>query len=318
MNVSLKPVFWENSVLYILDQRLLPFKEKFLAVKSIQDAAFAITDMAVRGAPAIGITAAFAFALGCLQDMEESQIVDILGNTRPTAKDLFTALDFMKENKKDPVARALEYLQESVIKEEKLVKNAAELIPNKCSVMTHCNTGFLAYYNWGTAFGGIAWARKVQKKDVFLWIKEARPRLQGSLTAWEAEKRAVPYKLIVDSAAAYVMKKEKIDAVLIGADRISEKLDAANKIGSLELAICAKYFNIPFYVVAPETTFDRKSADASKFTIEERDAGEIMSMRGVKIHAGNKENFYNPAFDVVPAELITAVITENGVYYPSH
>ncbi len=272
--------------------------------------------MAVRGAPAIGITAAFAFALGYLQGMKEKEIVDILTNTRPTAKDLFTALDFMRENTKDPLERANEYLQESVKREEKLVRNAAELVGNKSSVMTHCNTGFLAYYNWGTAFGGIAWAREVQKKDVFLWIKEARPRLQGSLTAWEAEKRGIPYKLIVDSAAAYIMKKEIIDAVFIGADRISEKFDAANKIGSLELAICASYFNIPFYVVAPETTFDRKITDASGFIIEERDAGEIMFMRETKIHSGDKENFYNPAFDVVPSELITAVVTENGVFYP--
>ncbi|MBN2362581.1 S-methyl-5-thioribose-1-phosphate isomerase [candidate division WOR-3 bacterium] len=311
-----RPLFWQNNCLLILDQRKLPFNEDYLRVNTVEEAAAAISEMAVRGAPAIGITAVFAWALGIFQKYPREKIEYILSRTRPTARDLFTALGFMKNWQGDALEGAEKYLKIAVENEEKLVINASSLIPEKSFLITHCNTGFLAYYRWGTAFGAAAWAHEIEGKEVFLWVKETRPRLQGTLTAWEASKRNIPHRVIVDSAAAHVMKTETIDAVIIGADRISKNLDVANKIGSLDLAICAKHFGVPFYVVAPETTFDNNIFSASDFVIEERSSNEIKSCGGSGIFAVNESGFFNPAFDAVPSELITAVATENGILHP--
>lgn len=310
----LQPLVWENDKIIFLDQRKLPHNEELFIAKTVEETAFAIKNMVVRGAPAIGIAAVFGWVLGKNQKIEDKKIYNILKNTRPTAKDLFTALDYMINNKGNAYEKAMNYLKNLIKSEEKLVQNISEIIPNNSKILTHCHSGALAVYNWGSAFGGIAYSKVIEKKNIFLWIKETRPRFQGSITAWEAEKREIPHKIIIDSAAAYLMSKGEVDLIIVGADRISENGDIANKIGTLDIAILAKYFNIPFYIAAPFTTVDLSISNGKDIIIEKRDINEIKNYKDKLIYSENEFNFFNPAFDVVPNSLITDIITENGFY----
>lgn len=301
-----------NGNLRIIDQRLIPYKIEYFNISSLENAAEAIKKMIVRGAPAIGIVAAFGFFLGVKEKKSPEKISKILINTRPTAKDLYSAVEFMKAGNSDPLDRAKKYLKMIEEKEECIVKNIASIIKKNSKLLTHCHTGSLAVFKWGTAFGGIAYAHCVKNKNLFLWIKETRPRFQGRITAWEARERKIPHKIIVDSAAAYVMNMGLVDQVIVGADRIALNGDTANKIGTLDLAILANYYNIPLYVAAPKTTFDINSKSGKNFIIEERNAEEIKFIKDELIFKDN--NFFNPAFDIVPYNLITGIITEDGLW----
>lgn len=301
-----------NGNLKIIDQRYIPYKIEYFNINNLDNAAQAIKKMIVRGAPAIGIVAAFGWYFGVKEKKSPEKITEILINTRPTAKDLLSAIEFMQTRNNDPLERANKYLKMIEEKEECIVRNISSIIKNNSKLLTHCHTGSLAVLKWGTAFGGIAYAHCIENKKLFLWIKETRPRFQGRITAWEARERKIPHKIIVDSAAAYVMSMGLVDQVIVGADRIAVNGDTANKIGTLDLAVLTNYYNIPFYVAAPKTTFDINSKSGKDFIIEERNAEEIKFIKGELIFKDN--NFFNPAFDIVPYNLITGIITEDGLW----
>jgi methylthioribose-1-phosphate isomerase len=324
---------WDGKELILLDQTLLPTKVRYFSCRSAEEVTQAITSMQVRGAPAIGVAAAFGLVLAAREysGMERpefirkmEQAVASLAATRPTAVNLFWALRRMEniwQNNQlesiDGLRRLLE--QEAVlIQEEDLQKNLAisrhgsKLIPGGASILTHCNAGALATAGYGTALGVIRAAHE-QGKIRRVYADETRPLLQGArLTAWELMEEGIPVTLIADNMAGYLMKQHKIDAVLVGADRITSQGDTANKIGTYSLAVLAQYHGISFYVAAPLSTIDFSLNSGGEIPIEERLPGEVTTLCGV-VTAPPGVSVYNPAFDVTPAALITAIITEQGV-----
>lgn len=313
MHDFLTPLIWSENQLIFTDQRLLPHIEDVFIADKVEKVAQAISDMVVRGAPAIGIAAAFGWALGKKQKYSDQIIYDLLIKTRPTARDLSYALEYMLRHNANPLKSAFNYLQTITELELELVKQVSSVIHSHDRILTHCHSGSLAMYNWGTALGGINYAWQKQNKEIFLWIKETRPRVQGRITAWEARKRGIPHCIIVDSTAAYLISCRKVDKIIVGADRIAKNFDVANKIGTLSLAITARHFNIPFYVAAPKTTFDEQADSGASFIIEERDNDEIKAFNNNLIYEKQENYFFNPAFDIVPHCLITAIITEQGL-----
>ncbi|MFH1957774.1 MAG: S-methyl-5-thioribose-1-phosphate isomerase [bacterium] len=307
----LEPVVFRGKTVILLDQRKLPGKICYVRVKTAASLAKAIKDMAVRGAPAIGVAAAYGMVLGRKNIKKSAQI---LLKSRPTAVNLKWAVERMLT----AGARAFEPLLKEAKKIDSENKNLCEkistygaaLIGKNAKVMTHCNAGPLATGGIGTALGIIY---KARRKIKMVYVGETRPRLQGArLTALELRRWKIPCTLITDSSAAFIMKKSAIDSVIIGADRIAANGDVANKIGSYSLAVCAKYHNVPFYVAAPYSTIDFNSKDGGKIAIEERDSGEILKINGKNIAAAGIKAA-NPAFDVTPASLVTAIITEKGI-----
>lgn len=319
----------------MLDQRLLPSEETYLMLRSFEEVAEAIKKMVVRGAPAIGISAAMGIALGASQsvgtsvaDLEDDllYICDVMGKTRPTAVNLFWAIERMRgtfqknrhlsdveEVKKALIAEAIAIHEEDLAANRAIGGYGGPLIPDNSTVLTHCNAGALATGgDYGTALGVIRGARDAGKKIAVI-ADETRPYLQGlRLTAWELAKDDIPVTVITDNMAGHVMKTGKVDAVVVGADRIAANGDTANKIGTYMVAVLAREHKIPFYVAAPVTTLDLSIPSGEQIPIEERDATEITHIRehnlapeGVKVH--------NPAFDVTPNELIAAIITDKGV-----
>jgi methylthioribose-1-phosphate isomerase len=331
--MSIKPILFDNGVLKMIDQRLLPTEELWLEYTDYQGVAEAITTMVVRGAPAIGVAAAFGAAFGAGEilaaDFDEFMIefevvCAHLAATRPTAVNLFWALDRMKQCARDHAqlagadlkARLLAEAVEIAAEDERLNrtmgKNGASLIPDGGRILTHCNAGALATGGYGTALGVIRAAVEAGKK-VAVFADETRPFLQGSrLTAWELQKDNIPVTLICDNMAGHLMSKGEIDCVIVGADRIAANGDTANKIGTYTVAVLAREHGLPFYVAAPLSTIDMTIADGSHIPIEERDRREVT-------HSGDRQlapdgiAVRNPAFDVTPARLITAIITERGV-----
>ncbi len=331
-----KSIEWIDDHLRIIDQTYLPHREFFLDIFEVGRVWEAIRSLRVRGAPAIGIAAAYGVYLGVKDLPEDSlqpfhtdveRISEYLATSRPTAVNLQSALDKAIKTARDmqdqPVARSKEALLElakSIHEEDKRVcaaigGNGQELIPINAQILTHCNTGSLATGQYGTALS-IIYHAHLQKKKIHTWVDETRPLLQGSrLTAWELEKTGVPHHLITDSMAAWVMKEKKIDLVVVGADRVARNGDTANKIGTYALAILAKHHNIPFYVAAPLSSIDFGMESGEKIPIEERDSDEIRFIG--KQQATPKETpVYNPAFDVTPHELVTAFVTERGIVRP--
>ncbi len=323
---AFRTIAWKNDRLVLLDQRRLPDETIYLELASSEDVAWAIREMVVRGAPAIGAAAAFGIALAARRGEDLAAADERLRKARPTAVNLFWALDRMKkiwegfaETPEALAARLLEearrIAEEDVAANQAIGQNALPLIPEGARILHHCNTGALATVDYGTALGIIRIAHEAGKK-VHAFLDETRPRLQGArLSAWELRELGIPHTVIVDGAAAHVMKKFGIDLVVVGADRIAKNGDTANKIGTYALAIAAKHHGIPFYVAAPTSTVDLATPSGEAIPIEERDAREIT-------HCGDQRlvpegsPVYNPAFDVTPAELITAIITERGVIYP--
>ena len=322
--------------LILLDQRKLPQKEEYLVCEKVEQLWEAIRGLAIRGAPAIGIGAAYGAVLAA-QDLKDSppsrweeefnKKLDYLNRSRPTAVNLAWAIQRQRRCFRECKSQSLEKIvaallaQAEKIHEEdrrmcqSMAELAADLLPESGGVLTHCNTGFLATGGIGTALGAIYQAWQKGKRFV-VYATETRPLLQGSrLTAWELQKVGIPTKLICDNMTGFAMAKGRIQAVIVGADRITRRGDVANKIGTYTLAILAKHHGIPFFVVAPSSTLDFSLEKGSEIPIEKRSAEEIRTFRNVAV--APKVETWNPAFDVTPAELITAIITEGGVFSPS-
>ena len=303
--MTVEPLRWRGDRLELLDQRELPAKTVYIACRTAEEVARAIKDMVVRGAPAIGCAAAFGVVLG----KGTKAAYEILAKSRPTAVNLFWALERMKRAK-DLEAEAEAIYAEDLAANQAMGRLGAELIPDRARVMTHCNTGALATAGHGTALGVI---RSAKDKKISVIANETRPYLQGArLTAWELLQEGIPCTLITDSMAGHLMSTGEVDVIIVGADRIAANGDVANKIGTYPLAVLAKRHAIPFYVAAPLSTFDPKIPDGSHIPIEERPATEVTGY-GDKRWAPEGVSVRNPAFDVTPAELITGIICEKGV-----
>jgi len=332
----IKTVEWTKDGVRMLDQRLLPSQETYLTLRSYDEVAEAIKKMVIRGAPAIGVAAAMGIALGASQsvgtsvaDVEDDleYICDVMGKTRPTAVNLFWAIARMRaafqraksqtsdveQVKKLLVQEALAILEEDIAANRAIGKHGGPLIPDGATVLTHCNAGALATAgDYGTALGVIRGARDAGKKIAVI-ADETRPFLQGlRLTAWELAKDNIPVTVITDNMAGHVMKSGKVTAVVVGADRIAANGDTANKIGTYMVAVLAREHNIPFYVAAPLTTLDLTLKSGDEIPIEERDEKEVTHIREYQL-APDGVGVHNPAFDVTPNNLITAIITDKGV-----
>jgi methylthioribose-1-phosphate isomerase len=303
--MAVEPIRWRGDSVEFLDQRLLPEQTVYVRCDTAAEVAKAIRDMVVRGAPAIGCAAAFGIVLA--QGSEEA--FKLLAASRPTAVNLFWALERMKKAK-DLKAEAEAIFTEDLAANHAMGKLGAELIADKARVMTHCNAGALATAGYGTALGVI---RSAKNKSISVIACETRPYLQGArLTAYEMVQEGIPVTLVTDSMAGHLMSKGEVDVIVVGADRIAANGDVANKIGTYALAVLAKRHGIPFYVAAPLSTFDPQIPDGSHIPIEERPADEVTGYRGTR-WAPEGVSVRNPAFDVTPAELITGIICEKGV-----
>jgi len=335
---TIAPVRWTGDALVLLDQTLLPAREVERAYTRWEDVAEAIRSLVVRGAPAIGVAAAFGVVLAARQssaktfdelsaDLETA--IKGLAATRPTAVNLFWALDRMRtvaaglgersvaEARATLLAEAEAILAEDLAANRALGDHGATLVPPKARILTHCNAGALATAGYGTALG-IVRSAHAQGKVALLWVDETRPVMQGSrLTAWECVREGIPHRLIADVVAASVMARGEVDLVVTGADRIAANGDTANKIGTYALAVLARHHGVPFYVAAPFSTIDPAIASGREIVIEERDGSEVRRV-GSQPTAPEASPVYNPAFDVTPAELIAAIVTERGVFRPPY
>ena len=313
----IQAIRWENGKLYLLDQRPLPHKEEWLTLTSWQEVRDAIRNMVVRGAPAIGVTAAYGMALAARNgdDLQEANIG--LASSRPTAVNLFWALKRIEQldscSPEAIEAEAIAIEAEDRALCQSIGEYGAELVPENARVLTICNTGSLATAGIGTALGIIRTAHS-QGKVKHVYSCETRPRQQGlKLTAWELLQDGIPFQSIPDSAAASLMQAGQVDFIVAGADRIAANGDSANKVGTLMLAICAKRFGIPFVIAAPTTTIDQSMSDGLQIPIEERDASELTEVDGHRV-APNGCPVFNPGFDVTPADLITHIVTEERAF----
>ncbi len=325
------PLEWLGDRLKIIDQTLLPQKEIYLELSDYHDIASAILELKIRGAPAIGIAGAYAIALGALnldpRNHEDflkklAAIIKTIAGTRPTARNLFRAIERMKlvaeanddatQIKSALIEEAKKIHAEEAEATRQLSLFGAELIKDGTTVLTHCNTGPLATSGYGTALGVIIMARE-QGKNIKLLANETRPLLQGArLTTWEAKRAGIPVTLITDSMAGYFMRRGDIGCVITGADRIAANGDTANKIGTYTMAVLAKENDIPFYIAAPTTTFDVSLASGEEIPIEQRQPEEVTRIQGIRI-APEGIPAANPSFDVTPHRYITAIITEKGI-----
>ena len=305
----IKTMYWENNLLYLLDQTILPYEEEYLVCGSYQDVITAIKTMIVRGAPAIGVAAAFGMALAHIDGEDMENAANEMKDARPTAVNLFWAVDRVIDAD-DPVKEALLMYEEDMETNRRMGKHGATVIDDGDTILTHCNAGALACVDYGTALGVIRTANE-EGKNISVVCDETRPVLQGArLSVWEMQKENIPVKLIVDGAAGRLMQEGRINKVVIGADRVARG-GVANKIGSLMVALAAKRFNVPFYVAAPKSTFDYENS-IHDIEIEERDPVEVLSFAGCQAAPFGTE-VRNPSFDVVPSDLITGIITEDGI-----
>ncbi len=329
----IKTIFWKNNSVILIDQNALPLTEKYVTCKSYKEVIACIKDLTVRGAPAIGVAAAMAAALGTLnlpalppQEFRRKffAICDEIARSRPTARNLFWALERMKKcfdhgknfNQRHLVKilvnEAKRVCAEDIEINRRMGRYGSRLINNHDNILTHCNAGALATAGYGTALGVIRAARE-QGKKLHVYVDETRPVLQGArLTTWELKKEKIPYTLITDNMAGFLMQQGRIDKIIVGADRIAANGDTANKIGTYSLAILAKAHRIPLYIAAPLSTIDVSLKTGKSIPIEERKNEEVTNFKGVR-SAPEKTKVYNPAFDVTPAQLITAIITEKGI-----
>jgi len=330
------PVKWEEEGVLMLDQRLLPTEEKWLTLKSYMEVANGIRDMVVRGAPAIGVSAAYGIALGAknfvgtnIADLEDEfeYIADVIGKTRPTAVNLFWAIERMRrtfkkaktegksisEIKSILVEDAKAIHEEDIESQRMIAEHGGKLLADNSTVLTHCNAGALATGGvWGTALGVIRGAVN-QGKTIAVIADETRPYLQGArLTAWELLQDNIPVTLITDSMSGHLMKKGRVQAVVVGSDRIAANGDVANKIGTYMVAVLAKQHDIPFYVAAPLSTVDLNCPTGEEIPIEERNIREVTHVQDIQL-APEGIAVNNYAFDVTPNEFVTAIITEKGV-----
>ncbi|MBN1368593.1 MAG: S-methyl-5-thioribose-1-phosphate isomerase [Dehalococcoidales bacterium] len=326
-----QPLEWLGNKIRLLDQTELPAKEVYLDIKDYRDIVDAIRTMKIRGAPAIGVVGAYGIALGVQQIKvkgkasflkELSTVIEAIAGSRPTARNLFWAVERMDriahsgksvaDIKRLLIDEAVRIHTEEVAATRELSKNGARLIKDGMTILTHCNTGPLAAPGYGTALGVIIYADQ-QGKKIKVYADETRPLLQGArLTVWELKKVGIPVTLITDSMAGSFMRLGKIDCVIVGADRIAANGDTANKIGTYSLAVLAKEHGIPFYIAAPTSTIDHSLESGADIPIEHRKSEEVTRIKGVRIApAGIK--VMNPAFDITPAKYITAIVTEKGI-----
>ena len=335
------PVKWTDEGVEMLDQRLLPTEEKWLILKTYNDVADGIRDMVVRGAPAIGVSAAYGIALGAKQfvgtnvdDLEDEldYICDVIGKTRPTAVNLFWAIDRMKRTfrKAKEEGKSVSEIKQVLIDDAKAIHDediesqrliaqfGGELIDDNSTVLTHCNAGALATGGvWGTALGVIRGAVN-QGKHVSVIADETRPYLQGArLTAWELLQDDIPVTLITDNMSGHVMKKGRVQAVVVGSDRIAANGDVANKIGTYMVAVLARQHGIPFYVAAPLSTVDLNCPTGEQIPIEERDQREVSHLGSARL-TPEGAHIRNPAFDITPHRYITGIITERWIFKPPY
>jgi S-methyl-5-thioribose-1-phosphate isomerase len=344
MHVNGQPyrtVWMEGATVRMIDQPLLPYRFQIADLPTHRHTAEAITTMVVRGAGAIGAAAGYAMAQVVLEAPEGAgwmdtitQGAETLRHTRPTAQDLFYAINkvlaaaqaagSVAAARRAAVAEAERLADENAAAGEAIGRHGAELIPDGARVLTHCNAGWLAFVDWGSALAPIYWAQR-QGKRVFVYADETRPRQQGArLTAWELEGEGVPHAIIADNAAGHLMQHGEIDLVIVGSDRIAANGDVANKIGTYEKALCAAAHDVPFYVAAPVSTIDPACPTGRNIPIEERSADEVLYVWGetdageftrVRVaHVGAEAR--NPAFDVTPARYVTRIITQFGIHTP--
>jgi methylthioribose-1-phosphate isomerase len=318
MTSAVEPIIWAGNRLRLLNQRLLPHEERYIDCVNAAEVAEAIHSMAVRGAPAIGISAAYGLALAALRGDDYAEAERVLAASRPTAVNLRWAIERMRktwQRKPDAdllVEEARTIHAEDIAQNHRMAEFGMALLPDKARVLTHCNTGALATGGHGTALGVIrtGWAAR-RIAEVF--HTETRPWLQGArLTAWELAREKIPARMIADGAAAHLMKMQKIDWVIVGADRIAANGDTANKIGTYMLALAAKAHGARFMVVAPSGTFDLSCASGEGIPIEERSDEELTRFAGTLVAPVGVAGF-NPVFDVTPAALIDAIVCEHGV-----
>jgi len=324
---------WKKNAVILLDQRALPAAEKYLICTSDKQVVAAIRNLAVRGAPAIGVAAGFAAVLGAFRLVKLAPdefrrkffaVCEEIGRARPTARNLSWALERMKRRfdlvRDMPPRKILKALideaksihREDIEINHKIGNHGAPLIAPGDNILTHCNAGALATAGYGTALGVLR-AAKAQGKKFHVYVGETRPVLQGArLTAWELQKEKIPFTLITDNMAGFLMHQGKINKIIVGADRIAANGDTANKIGTYSLAVLAKEHGVPFYVAAPLSTMDLDIKSGGGIPIEQRDTSEVTCVQGKSI-APRGTKVYNPAFDVTPAHYITAIITERGI-----
>lgn len=329
---------WDEDHIKIIDQTFLPSREIYTNLNNAGQVWDAIRKMKIRGAPAIGIAAAYGLYMGAREIRDSSfesfylelqRLSEYIASSRPTAANLQWALNRIMTTLQAHKEKKISELKEIILQtaqtihseDERLCKaigeSGLEVIPDDALVLTHCNTGSLATAKYGTAYS-VIWHAHKKNKIKQVWVDETRPLFQGSrLTAWELDKAEIPFKLITDSTAGFLMKMGEIDIVIVGADRITANGDTANKIGTYSLAVLANAHEIPFYVAAPYSTFDLSIEDGSTITIEERNPEEI-TMIGNKKIAPPKIEAYNPAFDITPNSLISGFITEGGVIRPAY
>ncbi|HET9917306.1 MAG TPA: S-methyl-5-thioribose-1-phosphate isomerase [Candidatus Binatia bacterium] len=333
--MAVKTIEWKNDRVIMLDQRLLPHREVYRICRDYVQVAEAIRAMVIRGAPAIGVAAAMGVALGALQapdkrfDREFERMVAVLGKTRPTAVNLFWALQRMRavysaQRSKGIAAvrralkqTALQIFTNDIAANKMIGKYGAPLLRNAKQIMTHCNAGALATAGYGTALGVLR-ALKESGKQFEVYVNETRPFLQGArLTAWELKKEKIPATLVTDNMVGYLMQQGRVDAVVVGCDRVAANGDVANKIGTYTVAVLARRHGIPFYVAGPTSSIDIDCRSGKDIPIEQRDAREVSHIFGKPL-APKGMRVFNPAFDVTPQELVTAIITERGVINPPY
>lgn len=333
---AIQSIEWKEDHLRILDQTYLPKREVYSDIKDVGRIWEAIKKLRVRGAPAIGIAAAYGFYMG-IKELPEStfdsfwveveRVAEYLEGARPTAVNLQWALDRLKTTIQAHKDKPIDEIKDIVLETAKTIhaedkrickaigEEGVKLVKKGSRILTHCNTGSLATGQYGTALSVIFHAHE-EGKEIEVWVDETRPLLQGSrLTAWELMNAEIPMKIITDSAAGSLMKQEKVDLIIVGTDRVAANGDTANKIGTYPLAVLAKEHEIPFYVAVPLSTIDMDLESGDDIPIEERDSDEITSFNGSQV-APKKAETYNPAFDVTPHELITGFITEKGIIDP--
>ncbi len=306
-----KALWFADNVLTFIDQRKLPYEYELFVADTVEKVAFAIKDMVVRGAPAIGAAAAYGMVIG---EDKRDKTAKTLAQTRPTAYDLFYAIKYMKKAIKEGESAeqaAHRYVDDIIDRCQRIGQHGNTLLKDGTRVLTHCNAGALATVDWGTALAPFRIAQR-NGKNIFVYADETRPRLQGLLTAWELKNEGIDHALIVDNAAGYYMKNGEIDLVITGADRIAKNGDVANKIGTYEKAVLARENDIPFYVAAPISTFDSSISTGADIIIEQRNDREITHIRNQHI-VPDQIRVKNPAFDITPHDYITGVITEEGI-----
>ncbi|MBW2989349.1 S-methyl-5-thioribose-1-phosphate isomerase [Candidatus Woesearchaeota archaeon] len=309
-----RTVWMKDGTVKLINQPLLPGRFEICSCYSYKETAEAIRTMVVRGAGAIGAAAGYAMAQASMHNEDIGEAARLIRSTRPTAQNLFYAVEkVMKSGSKEEAIKTAQGIADEDAEScRKIGEFGESLIKDGSRVLTHCNAGWLAFVDWGTALSPIYSAKRKGRK-VFVFVDETRPRLQGArLTAWELSNENVEHRIIADNASGHYMKKGEVDIVITGADRIAANGDTANKIGTYEKAVLAKENNIPFYIAAPTSTIDINCESGDNIPIEEREEKEVLEVRGVRL-APEKSHARNPAFDVTPARYIKGIITEKGI-----